>query len=49
MVLNWKCWQHNEKNEEYSALYSDLYYETNDYALDHLKGEELDYFYHTTD
>lgn len=49
MVLNWKCWEHNETNEAYSELYSDLYYEANDYALDNLKGEELDYFYHTTD
>lgn len=49
MVLNWKCWQHHEKNEAYSELYSDLFYEAREYAFDNLKGEELTYFIRTTD
>lgn len=49
LILNWKCWQHHGKNEEYSRLYADLYYKTRGYALDNLKGEELTYYYETTD
>lgn len=50
MVLNHKC------NYFYSAnimplyrLYLKLYEEANDYARDHLKGKDLDYFYQVTD
>ena len=50
MVLNWKCWQHHDEgNNQFSELYSDLYYKARDYALDNLKGEELTYFIRTTD
>ena len=50
MVVNWKCWQHHEEgNEKVSELYSDLYYKTRDYALNHLKGDELTYYIRTTD
>lgn len=48
MVLNWKSWEH-EKNIEYCRLYSDLFYELQDYAYNNLKGEELNYFIITTD
>ena len=49
LILNWKCWQHhNEGNEEYSVLYADLYEKTHEWALDHLKGEEFQYFYQVT-
>lgn len=50
MVLNHKCWQHYEVgNEEYSRLYSDLFYKAQEYAYDNLKGEELSYFIRVTD
>lgn len=49
LVLNWKCWQHLKKNEAYSKLYADLYYEVHEYALDNLKGEELTYYLRITD
>lgn len=49
LILNWKCWQHHGKNEEYSDLYADLYYKARDYALNNLKGEEFTYFYDITD
>lgn len=49
MVLNWKIWEHNEKNEEYAKLYNELWKEADEYACTHLEGEELSYFYATTD
>lgn len=50
IVLNHKCWDHYHKgNQKLSALYEDLYYKTHDYALDHLKGEEFDYYWKKTD
>ena len=48
MALNWKSWEH-QYNETYCKLYADLYYEARDWAFDHLKGEELQYFIRTTD
>ena len=50
MVMNRKCWYWYEKgNQTRSELYSDLYYQTRDYALDNLKGKELSYYIRTTD
>ena len=49
MILNWKIWSHYEKNREYADLYDKLYNEANTYAYEHLKGEELSYFYRVTD
>lgn len=48
MVLNWKSWEH-ENNVQFCRLYSDLFYELQDYAYNNLKGEELNYFIITTD
>ena len=50
MVLNYSCWYwYDNGNQELSDIYSDLYYKTHDYALDHLKGDELRYYLETTD
>ena len=49
MVLNWKIWQWNGKNDEYAKLYNDLWEKADAYACDNLKGEELAHFYRTTD
>lgn len=50
LVLNWKCWDfYDEGNSEYSLLYSNLYYEANDYARENLKGEEFKYYFQVTD
>ena len=50
LVINWKCWQHYEKNNiEISKLYSDYYYQLREYGLDNLKGKELEYFIKTLD
>lgn len=50
LVVNWKCWQHYEKNNiEISKLYSEYYYQLREYGLDNLKGKELEYFIKTLD
>jgi len=49
MVLNWKCWHWADKKYDYSDLYAELYYKADAYACKHLKGEELSYYYRTTD
>ena len=49
MVLNWKIFAYYEKNNEYAKLYNDLWAKTDKYAMDNLKGKELDYYIETTD
>lgn len=49
MVLNWKIWQHYEKNDELAELYNSLWEKADTYAGEHLKGDELYYFCNTTD
>lgn len=49
MVLNWKIWQWYEKNDEYSKVYNELWMEADQYATETLTGDELSYFYKTTD
>lgn len=49
MVLNHKCWQWYQKNNEISKYYADKYYELDDWCLNNLKGEELQYYISTTD
>ena len=49
MVLNWKIWQHYESNPKYAELYNKLWAKADEYACENLKGEELAYFYQTTD
>lgn len=48
MVMSWKSFEH-QNNYEYCKLYSDLYYEADEYAYNNLKGEELKYYIRTTD
>lgn len=48
MVLNWKSWEH-QNNQSLCELYAELFYKCRDWALTHLKGEELTYFIRTTD
>lgn len=41
-VLNWRCWKHyEEKREDFSKLYRDLYEECYSKCLDYFKGDEL--------
>lgn len=49
LVLNWKIWQHYEKNEAYAKLYNELWMKADNYGLDNLKGDELNYFIRTLD
>lgn len=50
IVLNHACWMWYERgNSEYSMLYEELFYKTQDYAYDTLKGEEFDYYWRMTD
>lgn len=50
LVLNHKCWEHYDKgNLALSGLYEELFYTLQEFAVTHLKGAELDYFYQTTD
>lgn len=50
LVLNWKIWEHYEKgNEEIAKVYDELWRKADNYACENLQGEELSYFYRTTD
>ena len=50
MILNWKIWEHYEKdNRVYSKLYDALWMAADAYATENLKGDEADYFFRVTD
>lgn len=49
LVLNQKIWQWYEKNEQLAKLYNELWQKADSYACENLKGEEMEYFYMTTD
>ena len=49
MVLNHKIWQYCDTNTALAALYEKLWRQADNYACENLKGEELNYFYSTTD
>lgn len=49
MVLNWKIWQYYKTNEPIARVYNDLWEQADAYACENLKGDELVYFYNTTD
>lgn len=49
MVLNWKISEHFESNNELAEIYNDLWEKLDLWAQDNLKGEELKYYYKTTD
>lgn len=50
MALNWKIWEHYDcKNERLCRVYDELWRKADEYACENLKGEELSYFYETTD
>ena len=49
MILNWKIWQYYNHKDELANVYNELWQKADNYACEHLKGEELSYFYQTTD
>jgi len=51
IVLNWKIWQHYQQNGscELSRLYNELWEKADSFAMNNLKGAELDFFLKVTD
>ena len=49
IVLNWKIWEHYEKNDAYAELYNELWRKADEWALMNLRGEALKYYLRTTD
>ena len=49
IALNLKIWQWYEKNETVAKVYNDLWEKADAYACENLKGDDLAFFYRTTD
>lgn len=49
LVLNWKSWEHAERNPVLSELYVELWQKVNDWCYEHLTGDDLTYYFQTTD
>lgn len=49
LVLNWSIWKHYQTNEPLARVYETLWKQAASYAEQNLKGEELSYYYNTTD
>lgn len=49
LVMNWKIWQYYEKNETLAEVYNELWKDASAYAVSNLKGDELSYYFRTTD
>lgn len=49
IVLNHKIWEHYETNRSIAEVYNELWSKADEYACNHLKGEEASFFYSTTD
>lgn len=50
MALNWKIWEHHgHHNDRLAHLYDSLWRQADEYAVRNLKGDELAYYYMTTD
>lgn len=49
LVLNHKIWQYHETRPDMAILYNTLWTQTDLYAKENLKDDELSYFYEVTD
>lgn len=51
MALNWKIWEHHEKNDTFAKMYNDLWFKCCDFIEKTFAKdkEALSYFYRTTD
>ena len=49
MALNWKIWEHYGTNDALARAYDALWRKTDEYAVKNLTGDDLAYYYRTTD
>lgn len=49
MVLNWKIWEHYDKNETLARFYQSMWEKADEWCMNNLKGNDLKYFLDTTD
>ena len=49
LALNWKIWEHYQSNEPLARVYNDLWMKASEIAQTTLQGDELMYYYRTTD
>lgn len=49
LVLNWKIWRWHEVNDKYAKLYDRLWRQVDEWCIENLKDEALEYYYKTTD
>ena len=49
MALNWKIWEHYDSKSGLAQVYDQLWEEADNWCLENLKGEDLQYFFRTTD
>jgi hypothetical protein len=49
LALNWKIWEHYKSNDTIARVYNDLWMQACEIATTTLQGEELSYYYRTTD
>lgn len=49
LALNWKIWEHYQSNRILAGVYNDLWEQASEYAENELEGDELRYYYTTTD
>lgn len=49
MALNWKIWEHVDSNPGIARVYDQLWEEADNWCCENLKGEDLAYYYRTTD
>ena len=49
MALNWKIYEHYQKNNTYAELYNELWQEIDNWIMKNITGEDLQYYLRTTD
>lgn len=49
MALNWKIFEHYENRPSIAEVYNSLWEQMDHWCQENLKGEELNYYYTTTD
>lgn len=49
MALNWKIYEHYNRNREMAKLYNELYLKMDDYCYNTFKGDDRTYYLRTTD